>query len=306
MSSLAAVVLLLAGLILVVGGAELFFEGLLAAAARLRVSAFALTVVVSGLELENLGAGIAANAKGLPGAAAGTFLGGTTFLALGVTGLGALIAPIRADLPRAVIAWLAAAPLPLLAFSVDEELSRLDGALLVAWFVVALIGMVRAGRPLLGGSVVAKRSHWPFTRLLAGLGILTAGGVVLADGIGRVVRDLGVSQTLLGNTAIAAGVEAEEVARVALPAQRGRGDVALANVAGAIVHFAALNAGVIALVRPLRLDSASLHLHLPASVAATAVLSGALLANRGIGRAAGAVFVVLYLGYVAAAIAISS
>src|SRR5439155_15589643 len=136
--------LLVAGIVLVVGGAELFFEGLLAAAARLRVSAFALTLIVSGFELENLAAGIAANAKGLPGAAAGTFLGGTTFLALGVAGIGALIAPLRPGLPLGVMAWSAVAPLPLVALAADGRLSRLDGALLVAWFAVALTGMARA------------------------------------------------------------------------------------------------------------------------------------------------------------------
>src|SRR3954452_3383689 len=110
MSTILAIVLLAAGIALVVTGAEIFFEGLLAVASGLRVSAFALTVVISGFELENLAAGIAANSKGLPGAAAGTFLGGTTFLALGVAGIGALLAPIRADLPRAVIVWLALGP----------------------------------------------------------------------------------------------------------------------------------------------------------------------------------------------------
>lgn len=63
------VLLLAVGLALVVGGAELFFDGLLATAARLRLSPFVLNVVVSGFELENLAAGIATNLKrgiGLP------------------------------------------------------------------------------------------------------------------------------------------------------------------------------------------------------------------------------------------------
>src|ERR671933_1047290 len=112
MSELPALLTLAAGIALVVAGAELFFDGVLAVASRLRVSAFALTAVVSGLELENLAAGIAANAKGLGGAAAGTFLGGTTFLALGVAGGGALISPLRTALPPSVLAWLVASPLP--------------------------------------------------------------------------------------------------------------------------------------------------------------------------------------------------
>ena len=302
MSSLGAIALLIAGMLVVVAGAQLLLEGLLAAAARLGVSAFALSLVVSGLELENLAAGIATDLKGLPGAAAGTFLGGTTFLALAVAGIGGLIAPIRAELPSAMIGWLAAAPLPLLLASVDGDVSRLEGLALVAWCGVALVGMARAGEAVRGRETGVEQRRRPLLRLIGGLGVLTAGGAVLAEGIGRVVRDLGVSQTLLGNTAIAAGVEAEEVARVAVPARRGRGDVALANVSGTIVYFTALNAGVIALVRPLSLDDASLHLHLPASVGATFALSAALWVGGGVGRATGALFVLLYLGYVAAAI----
>lgn len=305
MSSIVAITLLVAGVGLVVWGAELLFEGLLSAAARLRVSAFALTVVVSGFELENLAAGIAANAKGLPGAAAGTFLGGTTFLALGVAGLAALLSPLRAELPRTALLWLLSSPLPLLALAADGELTRLDGAVLVGWFALALGGMAWSGRSILAGVDALESKRRPLLRMLAGLGVLTGGGTVLADGLGRTVSDLGVSQTLLGNTAIAAGVEAEELGRVAVPARRGRADVALANVAGTIAHFAAFNAGVIALVRPLPLDSESLHLHLPVSVGATALLSAALWLGRGISRATGALLVLLYLGYVAAAIAVA-
>ena len=90
MPSVVSVALLVAGLVLVGAGAELFFTGLLDSAARFGASPFALTAVISGFELENLAAGIAANANGFSNAAAGTFLGGTTFLALGVSGLAAL------------------------------------------------------------------------------------------------------------------------------------------------------------------------------------------------------------------------
>jgi cation:H+ antiporter len=286
--------------VLVVAGAELFFDGLLAAAQRLGMSAFVLTVLVSGFELENLAVGIAANAKGLPGAAAGTFLGGTTFLALGVAGLAALIAPIRAQLPARVYAWTAAAPLPLLAAGVDGELSRLEGGLLVAWSVVALVAIARAAGAR--ECLAVERRRFAVPRLLAGLGVLTAGGELLGEGIRRVVQGFGVSETLLGNTAIAASVEAEEVARVAVPGRRGRGDLALGNVLGTIVHFAAFNAGVIALVRPLELDSDTLHLHLPAAVASTAVLALVAVVRPAIGRLEGGALLVVYALYLTAAV----
>ena len=296
-----SVVLLVAGLVLVVAGAELFFAGLLAAAARFGISPFVLTVVVSGFELENLAAGIAANAKGLSNAAAGTFLGGTTFLALAVPGLAAVASPLRARLPRRVLAWTAASPLPLLGLAADGELARWEGGVLVAWFVVAIVGIARSGRGLVG-TATPERPRFPLVRLVGGLALLTVAGDLLGRGIERVVEGFGISQSLLGNTAIAASVEAEEVGRVVTPARHGRGDVALGNVVGTIAHFAAFNAGVIALVRPIELDHDSRVLHLPVAAAAPVLLAVLLLVRDGVGRALGLGLLTLYAAYVAAAI----
>ena len=259
-------------------------------------------MVVSGFELENLAAGIAANAKGLPDAAAGTFLGGTTFLALAVAGLAAVIAPYRAQLPGRVYVWTALAPLPLLGLAVDGTISRLDGGLLTAWSIVALVALVRTAGVRRGLEAEAGRRRFALARLLGGLGLLSAGGELLGEGIRHVVEGYGVSEALLGNTAVAASVEAEEVARVVAPGRRGRGDIALGNVLGTIVHFVAFNAGVLALVRPLELGDETLHVHLPAAVAATLLLAGVAAARAALGRAEGAVLLAAYAGYLAAAV----
>jgi len=302
--SFIGVLLVVVGLALVVGGAELFFDGLLATAARIGLSAFVLTVVVSGFELENLAAGIAGNLKGLGNAAAGTFLGGTTFLALGVAGLGAAIAPIRAALPDAVLLWAAVAPLPLLALGLDGDLSRLDGILLLAWASIAIGGIAYAGRAQLGDELPAQRKH-SILRMLGGLAVLSGAGVALGDGLHRVVTSFGISQSLLGNTAVAASVEIEEVGRVAVPTRHGRGDIALGNVFGTIAHFAAFNAGVIAIVRPIHLDAASRHLHLPVAAASVLLLVALTGRRRELGRLEGTVLLTAYAGYVAAAITVS-
>lgn len=289
---------------LVVAGAELFFDGLLGAASRLGVSAFTLTVVVSGFELENLAAGIAADLKGLPDAAAGTFLGGTTFLALAVAGLAALAAPMRTELPRRALLWVALSPLPLLALALDGHLGRPEGALLAAWSGVVLWAIVRAGR-VFAPEELERRRH-ALLRVLGGLGILTAGGELLGEGIRRTVSDLGISQALLGNTAVAAAVEAEEVARVVTPARRGRSELALANVLGTIPHFCAFNAGLIALVRPLELGHETTSLHLPVAAAAPALLALLVAARGGLGRGEGVLLVAVYAAYVVAAIVVAA
>ena len=297
--------MLAGGVLLIVAGAELFFEGVLSAAGRLGVSAFALTAVVSGFEVENLAAGVAADLNGLPNAAAGTFLGGTTFLALGVAGTGALIAPLRARLPSAALVWTAVAPLPLLLFGLDGTLSRPEGVVLVVWFGVALLGLWRAGRSLLGSGDLPRR-RLPWARIVGGLAVLGIAGELLGEGLRRVVSGFGVSESLLGNTVLAASVEAEEVGRVAVPARRGRADVAVANILGTIVHFACLNAGLIALVRPLQLDDATRFLHLPVASASPSVFVALFALRGGLGRTEGGLLVGLYGVYVAVAIVVSA
>lgn len=291
---------------MVVLGADMFVDGLLGVARKLGIAPFVLAVALSGFETENLAAGIAANAKGLPGAAAGTFLGGITFLALGVAGLGALIAPIRVVLPTRFAIWTAIGPLPLLGFAIDGRVSRVEGGLLVVWSVVALVGLARSGGSLLAAPDQEERVRRPGLPLLVGLGLLTGGGWLIGQGLHTTVRRLAVPQTLLGNTALAATVEAEELARFAVPARRGRPEIGLGNIAGTVIHFAALNAGIIALVKPLSFGSQTTHFYLPVAVVSPAILAAVLIARKQLGRIEGAALTGLYVAYVAVAIAIST
>jgi cation:H+ antiporter len=307
MSGAVGLILLVVGVGVVVFAADLFVDGLLGVALALGIAPFVLSVALSGFETENLATGIAANAKGLPGAAAGTFLGGVTFLAFGVAGLGGLIAPVRAELPTRFAVWTAVSPLPLFAVAVDGHISRLEGGLLVVWFGVALVGLARSGPSLLAPDEEEEEHvRRPGLRLIAGLALLTGGGWVIAEGLRTTVRQLGVPQTLLGNTALAATIEAEELARFAVPARRGRPEIGLGSIAGTIVHFVALNAGIIALVKPLTLGSQTTRFYLPVAVASPAILAAVLVTRKQLGRIEGAGLTALYVAFVAVAIAVSS
>jgi len=305
-SGLVGVILLVVGVVVVVVAADVFVDGLLGVALTLGIAPFVLSVALSGFETENLAAGIAANAKGLPGAAAGTFLGGVTFLAFGVAGLGALIAPIRVTLPIRFAVWTAISPLPLFAFAIDGYLSRPEGALLVVWSVVALVGLAISGRDLLVPEDEEEAVRRPGLKLLLGLAVLTGGGWLIGQGLRTTVRQFGIPQTLLGNTALAATVEAEELARFAVPARRGRPEIGLGNIAGTVVHFAALNAGIIALVKPLTLDHQTTRFYLPVAVASPAIFALLLVVRKRLGRTEGAFLASLYVAYVGAAIAVST
>ena len=305
MSAIVGLAALAGGIALVIWAADMLVDGLLGVGRALGIAPFVLTVALSGFETENLVAGIAVNAKGLPGAAAGTFLGGITFLAFGAAGLGGVIAPMRVVLPPRFALWIAGAPLPLLVLASDGHLSRVDGAVLVGWWVVSLVGLAISGRDLLADES-AERIRRPGVRLLAGLATLTGAGWLIGEGLKSTVRHLGISATLLGNTAVAASVEAEEVARIAVPARRGRPELALGTIGGTIVHFAGLNAGVIALVKPLDLGDDTTQFYLPVAAISPAILAGILLVRKRLGRVEGAALIALYVAYIGVAIAISA
>ena len=305
LSGLISLALLAAGIVLIILGAETFFAGLLGGARRVGVSTFFLTLLISGLEVENIAAGLAANLAGFPGAAAGTFLGGTTFITLGVSGLGAILVPFRVSLPREFLLTTAIAGAPLALLAADGALSRVDGAVLIATFCVAMIvlhrstGAVSEADPDDEGNW-RRRGH-PWVWLLGGLATMTVGGELLGNGLHGVVSRFGVSSTLLGNTAIAALTEAEEIGRVAVPARRGRPEVAVANIGGTAIHFLTLNAGILAVVLPLRLDDATMRLHLPVAVVAPALYCLILVLRGGLGRREGVLLAALYVAYIVAA-----
>ena len=82
--------------------------------------------------------------------------------------------------------------------------------------------------------------------------------------------------------------------------------LALGTIGGTIVHFAGLNAGVIALVKPLALGDDTTHFYLPVAAISPAILAGVLLVRKRLGRVEGAALIALYVAYVGVAVAIST
>jgi len=107
-----------AGVALIVWGAEAFAEHLGAASVRLGVSTFALALLLAGAEPEELATVVVASLPGSPGIAVGDVIGANVAICLVALGVGAVIAPLpfRASVMRcaipgvplgAIAAWIA-------------------------------------------------------------------------------------------------------------------------------------------------------------------------------------------------------
>ena len=292
------------GVVLVVLATERLLEGVVGLAFILRIAPFAVSAVVSGMEAENIAVGLAAGSRGAAGVALGTVFGGSIFVVCFALGAGAMIVPLRVQLPRGVLLLFAAAPvaagLPLVA----GVTPRWTGAVLLLLFAASIAWLLRASRRhrFMESEEVReagerRRPLWQVLALTAaGVGLISAGGELVASGATRLIADAGLSAGLVGAVLTPAAIEAEEVIRQVVPARAGRHDVSAGNVVGTLLWFVLANLGLIALVTPVPVPHLVRAVDYP-FLAGTSWFAAALLARGRVGRAAGAVLVGLALAY---------
>jgi cation:H+ antiporter len=129
--------------------------------------------------------------------------------------------------------------------------------------------------------------------MLFGLALIIAGAELLVRGAKGIIQSFGISDTLLGMVFVAAAVSFEEVARMVVPAYKGRPEISMGNILGTVLFFVLFNAGLIALIAPLRIESSVVAFHFPAMMLILAATSGFMLRGR-IARSEGIVLMALY------------
>lgn len=305
------VLFVIIGLLLLALGAEGLVRGAGAVALRLGVAPLVvgLTIVAFGTGSPELVLSVQAAASGNGGIALGNVLGSNISNIALVLGVAALVRPlaVQARLVRREVPVMIGASCALFALLVDGELSRLDGALLLAaavvYFAFAYLGAKEGDVPAVTEEfheVLAegRRSLWSDVLLVGGgLGALVLGATVLLHGAVAVATELGVSEVVVGLSVIAIGTSLPELATSISAARRRQADVAFGNAIGSNVFniFAVL--GVAALVQPIATTGLR-----PLDVAVfllSAVLVLPLMARGSVlSRREGAVLVAGYVAYI--------
>lgn len=292
------------GVVLVVVATERLLEGLVGVARAVRVAPFVASAVLSGLEAENIAVGLAAGARGNAEIALGTAFGGAVFLLCIALGLGALIAPLRVSLPRAVVLLIPAsallAGLPI-AFS---HTPRWTGIVLLASFLLALGYLASASRShafLTDEDIREPAEEERPVRVavmltILGIGAVAVGGELVAYGADNLIRTGGLSAGLVGMVITPFVIEAEEIIRQVVPARRGYADVSAGNAIGTVLYFLLFNLGLIALITPVAVPDHVRYLDWP-FLLASALVAALLLMRGGVGRRGGAVLAVLGLAF---------
>lgn len=294
------------GVLVVVYFSEKLVESTVGTSLGFGVSTFLISVIFIGFDPENLALGAIASYDGVTGIAIGTIIGSAMVaiaLALGIT---ALVSPMKFEkVPFQVLLIPVAAVVLFGALSFDGLLSRIDGAILLVGYLLSVIYLVYLGRRGLnirptGETAEALEEGREFGRwksfalLIASLVAIVIGSEMVVRGSETLIAGLGFSDTLFGMTILALVVSIEELARELPAALQGRPEITFGNVVGSVLAFFLFNAGIIALVRPVPINSNVFSFYLPFSLGAVLFVTYMMMRKQ-IPRWAGAVLV---LGYI--------
>jgi cation:H+ antiporter len=261
------------GVALVVWGAESFAKHLAVASTRLGVSIFALAILLAGAEPEELVTSVTASLRHSPGIALGDVIGANIAICLVALGVGAIVAPLPfgGSVRRyalfgvplgGVAAWMAW----------DGEVTRIDGLLLVALYVVYVgaIWIIERRPPALGEtSELAEALEAPNPKgrrvsrelgfVFLGVAAMAAGAVLLVEGV-RGLTDVESTQTTLALTVVGFATAFELEVLAVSSARHGVTEAVVAGVIGSFAYNVTMTLGAGALARPLRItDAAQLH-----------------------------------------------
>lgn len=177
----------------------------------------------------------------------------------------------------------------------------------LGWFELGEAAlMIVGGLLFLGGSVFGKGGTTrggdivhQIAFVLVGLGVLVRGAGWLVGGAVTLAQNLGVSDTVIGLTIVAAGTSLPEVAASLIATIRGQRDLAIGNVVGSNIAnvFAILGVSAVATPGGLSVADALLRVDLPVMVAVAVICLPMFYTGYLIRRWEGAVLMVAYVGY---------
>ena len=308
------IVLFLAGIGLLILGADLLVRGAsrLALAAGVSPLVVGLTVVAFGTSAPEMAVSVKAAVAGQADIAYGNVVGSNTFNVLFILGLSALVAPLLVDrqLMRRDVPIMIGTSLLLPALALDGRIGRLDGALLFAGIVAYTVYSVVQSRK----EAAARREAQPDAKpeptgpafanvllVLGGLAMLVLGARWLVGGAVEFARALGVSELVIGLTIVAAGTSLPEVATSVLAALRGQREIAVGNVVGSNVFNILAVLGLAGLVAPSGIPVApqALSFDTPVMIAVAVACLPIFFTGHVIARWEGGLFLFFYAAYTA-------
>ena len=309
------ILILLAGLALLIFGAEWLVDGSSSIARRAGLSEFliGMTIVGIGTSLPELVVSLTGALMGSADIAIGNVVGSNIFNVFLILGVTALIRPVaisdgnkRRDIPLNIAACLL-----LICFGMQHTLFGLGGSDTInAWeggvflllFITYLIFSIKGGKADDGDgqSETARKLWFSILMVVVGMAALIFGGDILVDSACRIARNSGLSEKFIAITILAGGTSFPELVTCVVAAAKKKGALALGNLIGSNIFNILLILGSSALACPLSFANIK-----PVDLGVLVLSSLALLfsswtgRNNKIGRGDATSFLIVFIAYMA-------
>jgi cation:H+ antiporter len=327
------IVYLIAGLVLLVFGAEILVRGASRLATSLGISplVIGLTIVAFGTSAPEMAVSIGASWSGQADLALGNVVGSNIFNTLLILGVSALVAPlvVSQQLVRIDVPLMIAASVAVLLMGLDNKISRIDGLFLFGTVIAYTFFLIRHSRQqrsanagitdqgtdhgtdhradhatgLTNTQTANMDARLQFLRdavfILVGLALLVLGARWLVDSAVQIAQYLGMSELVIGLTIVAAGTSMPELATSVIASLRGERDIAVGNVVGSNIFNLLSVLGLSSIVAPdgITVASAALVFDIPVMVGTALICLPIFFTGYLISRFSGALFLFYYVAY---------
>lgn len=306
-------VLLVAGFLLLIKGADVFVDGSADIAKKLKIPEIivGLTIVAFGTSSPEAAVSISASLSGSNGLALGNVVGSNIFNILIVAGVCAVIKHIdvnvdmlKKDFPFSVISGFL-----LLAFCLgaDAYLSRVDAIIFLALFIGYMVITVKQAlkyrneHPQEDADDSKKERAWwlSIILILAGGGAIVLGGNLVIDSSQKIAQSFGISDTLIGLTIVAMGTSLPELVTSIVAAKKSKNDMALGNVIGSNIFNILFILGTAALIKPIQIADTNIIIDMIIMNAVSIIVLIFAFTRKKINRFEGLIMAFMYIFYTA-------
>lgn len=306
------IVILLAGLVMILMGANWLVDGSSSVARRFGISEFVigLTIVGIGTSAPEMVVSFLSAFQGKSAMAVGNIVGSNIFNTLMILGVTALVAPmaitksnLRKDIPLNIVVTLLLILLgrsaTMLGIGATDSVSRLEGVLLLVIFGIYMWSTFKGEKGEKEERVENNiKPAMAAVMIVGGLAGLIIGGRLFVNSATQIAQIAGLSEKFIAITIMAAGTSLPELATCVVAAAKGQGQLALGNVLGSNISNILLILGGSALINPLSFDGITLmDLSLFAVGPVLIFLSSMTFKKKELDRVEGAIFLCLEIAY---------
>ena len=301
------ILLLAAGFIMLIKGADWFVDGCSHFASTLGVSqmVIGLTIVAMGTSMPEAAVSITASIKNTADIAVGNIIGSNILNILIILGLTSLLIPIKVEeaFRQKDIPIMGAVTIVLLITGLTgNTITRIEGILyliIFAGYMSYLFRTAQADRSQNEEKAITWKSVLKDLLVIGlGGGVVVLGSNITVDAATEIAKMIGMSEKFIGLTIVALGTSLPELVTSLTAAHKGNADMAIGNIVGSNIFNILFVLGISSVIVPVLFPQSFLVDGIIAIIAVLIFWIYALLFKR-LDRKSGIIMLVTYAGYFA-------